>query len=130
MQTRQMRDLSRHWMEQPTTSRRGFLRRAGITGAVTAGLIGVSEVAGLSPASAQGSGSVQRFKVSEGGIQLLRPGESPNCCSCGNYVYCQCGGCCPSGTCCYHVSGCCGTVRLCLPRPSRGCTGSTGCLCC
>ncbi len=55
---------------QVATSRRGFLRRAGITGAAVAGMIGLADIAGLSPALA-GSQSVRRYKLSGGSIRPL-----------------------------------------------------------
>ncbi len=129
MRRQQSRALSSGTTTHAATSRRGFLRRAGITSAVAAGIIGAADVAGLSPAFADNQGSM-RYKVTGRTTRVLGPGASPSCCSCGNFFSCQCGGCCPPGTCCYHVSGCCGTFHVCLTRPRNGCSGSVGCYCC
>jgi hypothetical protein len=121
--------------EHDSTSRRGFLRKAGITGAAAVGMIGLADMIGLSPAHASTSTkassqkTVQRFTFTDEGLRLVGADVSPECCSCGNFFQCQCGGCCPSGTCCYHVSGCCGTFHVCLP-PGNGCPGRVACVCC
>lgn len=84
-------------------SRRQFLRRAGITGALTAGLLGTAEVTGLS--SALASPSQPR------GHQAKR--------SCGSFCkytyspgHCGPNGAkCPPGSCCFYQSGGCCTNR-------------------
>jgi hypothetical protein len=113
---------------QAAVSRRGFLRRAGITGAVAAGLVGIADVAGLSPAHASTKAPV-RYKITGQTIRAMRPDEPANCCSTGGFFHCECNGCCPAGYCCYHVSGCCGSRHVCLLRPGS-CSGSTGIVCC
>jgi hypothetical protein len=128
MRRRQAHTLSNDTTTQAAVSRRGFLRRAGITGAVAAGLIGVADVAGLSSASAasqSNSGSKVTGRTTTRGVAT-----NSNCSSCGGFFSCQCNVCCPPGYCCYHVSGCCGSHHVCLTRPSGGCAGSFKCIFC
>jgi hypothetical protein len=91
------------------TSRRQFLRRAGLAGALSAAVIGGAEVMGLSSASAVTKRANRpRYRV-EGG-------QSPDVCTgfC-NYTYtprqCNGGKSCPSGQCCFTFTcgGTCGT---------------------
>jgi hypothetical protein len=86
------------------TSRRGFLRRAGITGALAAGFIGTAEVAGLSTALAARSGPGTR-RIPFPCQSICKFVYSPGRCAPG-------GGKCPSGSCCFYQSGsCCAANR-------------------
>jgi hypothetical protein len=91
------------------SSRRQFLRRAGVTGALSAAVIGCAEVVGLSSAFASTKHPARpRYRV--------QGGASPDICTgyC-NYTYtpykCNGGKACPSGQCCfaYSCAGTCGT---------------------
>lgn len=126
---------------QAETSRRGFLRRAGITGAVAAGLLGVADVAGVSPAFA-GRASIY-VKLKHGDYALKNgkyvflghgavPTKCPTCSECGHYESCNCGGCCPPGTCCIvYPRTCCGSNHRCVTRPPGGCGAILqSCICC
>jgi anaerobic selenocysteine-containing dehydrogenase len=85
--------------DQPDTSRRQFLRRAGITAAVTAALAGTADVAGMSSAFA----AAQRKNHSYGA-------SSRRCCVSCTYTpfHCNGGKACPSGECCFHCYHNCG----------------------
>ena len=111
--------------EQAETSRRGFLRRAGLTGAVAAGFVGIADVTGLSSALAAASPKLTGQKHAHGEVlQGLEPGEDASGARRSDYcVYqsCNCHGCCPSGTCCYYCTGNCGNFHTCFRRPSGGC---------
>jgi anaerobic selenocysteine-containing dehydrogenase len=82
------------------SSRRDFLRRAGMAGALAAGLAGGAELLGMSSASAATQRRVR--KVSQGRsdapcTETYRCVQSPG----------KCGGPCqPSGHCCYTCTGC------------------------
>lgn len=88
------------------SSRRQFIKRAGLTGALTAAVIGGAEVAGLTPALAS-----SRRSDHPG-----HRGGSPKVCT-GNCTYtytprqCNGGKSCPSGQCCftYQCAGSCGS---------------------
>jgi hypothetical protein len=87
--------------EAPRYSRRDFLRRAGVTGALAAGLAGGADLLGISSAMASTHHGAKR------------PGRSPNA-PCTQAYHCQqtpgqCRGgtaCTPSGHCCYTCRGC------------------------
>lgn len=84
--------------DQPDTSRRQFLRRAGITAAVTAALAGTADVAGMSSAFA-----AAKHKNRHGA------GSNSCCVSC-TYTPRQCNGgkSCASGECCFYCYHNCG----------------------
>lgn len=80
-------------------SRRAFLRRAGVAGALTAGLAGGADLLGMSAAGA----ATRRSAASQRGRQAAKP-------SCLGYNctldYGGCGQPChPSGHCCYYCVG-------------------------
>jgi hypothetical protein len=105
---------------QGDTSRRSFLRRAGLMSAAAAAFVGGADVLGLTPASA-----------------ATRSGARNNCvcpASC-TYVACGCrgafhaasNGCCDSGWCCYHCNQptrCGGGYHACLSRSWTHCAPS------
>jgi hypothetical protein len=106
-------------------SRRGFLRKAGITGAVASGVLGAAEIAGLSPALAAKARS--RGHATWTGGRLLAAGEATPDCNCTatcTYQSCNCNGCCPAGTCCYHCNGSCGSFKSCFTRLGTTCPGT------
>ncbi len=80
-----------HEDDQPDTSRRQFLRRAGITAAVAAALSGTAEAVGISSAFAAAKGPNRRY-----------------CCISYTYspYHCNGGRACPSGQCCFYYVGC------------------------
>jgi hypothetical protein len=84
--------------EPKLTSRRHFLRRAGITSALAAAIVGGADMAGLSSASAGTRGT---NKACNSRCQYTyTPGRcAPN------------GGSCPSGSCCYYQCGPCCVCR-------------------
>ena len=109
-----------HESEPLSTSRRNFLRRAGITGAVAAAFIGTAEVTGLSSAMAAANQRSSKRNNS--------PDSCPDKCI---YTYTpeRCGGQCPSGSCCYHqssTSDCCVNRFNCI----AGHCGSNFSVCC
>lgn len=90
--------------------RRNFLRRIGLTGAIAAGLVGVADVAGVSPTMAAQRGT-------------NRTSDAPATC-CWNCVFthCGCNGCCPAGYCCYVCTtskGTCSSYNQCCPRTNN-----------
>ena len=93
--------------------RRQFLRRAGITAALTAAVVGGADLAGLTAASAKVRPSSRK--------------RSPDtCCVTAVYSPFQCrpdGAACPSGECCFHLlySGCSGETD------HFACLGGVGC---
>lgn len=102
--------------------RRAFLRKAGITGAMTAAVVGVADMAGLTSASAASRkpGAVPAgFTVSLGS-----PDSAASSSSC-TFVHCGCGTngrtCCSPGLCCYHCSGNCVSGKICLSRSTTHC---------
>jgi hypothetical protein len=105
---------------QSAMARRGFLRMTGITTAVTAGILGVADVAGLSPAFADSQ------QQPTGRVTSLPRPASASCCWYGSYSGCNCSGCCPPGSCCYVWPAGCGKkgFHSCCARPSGGCSGS------
>jgi hypothetical protein len=86
------------YSEEPT--RRHFLRRAGLMGAVTAAFIGGADLAGI-PAHASVRSNKQR--------------TSPDTGCCIDYTWApgHCGTC-PSGECCFHAVGCNANDYLCV----------------
>lgn len=102
--------------EAEGTSRRQFLRRAGVTGALTAAVIGGAEVTGLTSAFAS-------TKSANRPLYRLEGVNSPDVCTgfC-NYTYtprqCNGGRPCPPGYCCftYTCGGTCGsgTHKACI----------------
>lgn len=85
-------------------TRRNFIRRAGIIGGITAAFIGTADLAGMSSAMAS------RKKQSSA--------AEPCCFSC-TFDPGHCGGTCPSGSCCFHCVGSCGSeYTQCLTRPN------------
>lgn len=124
---RRAHGLAARGTEQAVTSRRSFLRRAGITGAVAAGFVGVADVTGLSSTRAAASPGSRGQKHTHGEVlHGYEPGEAASGARRSDYcVYqsCNCHGCCPSGTCCYYCTGNCGTFHTCFRKPSGGCGG-------
>jgi hypothetical protein len=108
--------------EKHATTRRNFLRRAGITGAAAAALIGGADLAGLTPAYARS----QKARAGARG-KTACAGCSYGC----TYTPGKCGGC-GTGGCCFTCTGSCGTLRQCHPcsdRPAYNLcidSGSTG----
>ncbi|HEY7143650.1 MAG TPA: hypothetical protein VH637_05330 [Streptosporangiaceae bacterium] len=103
-----MGDHQRHRSQDPSvgegSTRRHFLRRAGISGAIAAALVGVTDAAGLSQALA----STKRPQNCGGGNQFCA--YSPRQCNGGKA--------CPPGYCCYHCTGCGGNYFSCIPTGS------------
>ncbi|HEY7144864.1 MAG TPA: hypothetical protein VH637_11495 [Streptosporangiaceae bacterium] len=100
------------------SSRRDFLRRAGMTGALAAGLAGGAELLGLSAASASAHQRSRKAGAQASCLLFMTCRQSPGACPGGP--------CHPSGHCCYTCTGC-GTVRVscrntCSPSFSLCCT--------
>lgn len=101
----------RHGSHEPGTSRRAFLRRAGLAGAAATALIGVTDVAGLS----------QAFASSR---RPIRPTSRPRNCGGGSQTcrynpgHCNGGRPCSKGWCCYTCTGACGTHTSCIETGS------------
>ena len=91
--------VSAYERDVEATSRRHFLRRAGITGALTAGFIGTAEVAGLSSAFAARSRPLNS-KIPDPCQSICKYVYSPGRCG-------PNGAKCPSGSCCFYQSGAC-----------------------
>ena len=91
--------VSAYERDVEATSRRHFLRRAGITGALTAGFIGTAEVAGLSSAVAARSRPLNS-KIPDPCQSICKYVYSPGRCG-------PNGAKCPSGSCCFYQSGAC-----------------------
>lgn len=91
--------------EAPGHSRRDFLRRAGVTGALAAGLIGGADLLGMSSAMASTHHGAKRTGRSPGPCtETYQCRQTPG----------QCGGpCSPSGHCCYTCTGCGVTQKGC-----------------
>jgi hypothetical protein len=91
--------------DQPDTSRRQFLRRAGLAGAVAAALAGTADLAGMSSA------------LAAAGQQNHQHGTNRrNCCLSCVYTpgHCNGGRPCPSGQCCFRcTNNCGGTTTMC-----------------
>jgi hypothetical protein len=97
-------------------TRRHFLRRTGIMGAVTAAFIGGADLAGISAQA-----SVKSNK------RRMGPAVPEVCCI--DYTWapdhCNGGHPCPSGECCFHATGCTTPTYMCLP--SSNCKDYTKC---
>lgn len=102
--------MSDHASAEEGSTRRHFLRRAGITSAVAAALVGVADVAGVSQALA--------------GTRRRNCGHGSQTCT---YAprHCNGGNPCPPGNCCYHCVGCGGNHYTCIPTGS--CKSFTAC---
>lgn len=105
--------------EDRAHTRRSFLRRAGIAGALAAGLAGGAELAGMSPAYAR-SHKARTRNSKAGGVQTGRCQCSYSC----SYTPGQCGNC-GTGNCCFSCTSHCGNFKQCnscSKRPSyAGC---------
>lgn len=101
---------------QPDTSRRQFLRRAGLAGAAAAALAGTADLAGMSSAlAAVGHKGNKRGK------------NDRMCCLSCTYTpfHCNGGRACPSGQCCFYcVNSCGGASHMCL---SHSCNNWSNC---
>lgn len=87
-------------------TRRNFIRRAGIAGGIMAAVIGTADLAGMSSAVAS---SKKQSTAAE-----------PCCFTCTfDPGHCNGGAACPSGSCCFHCVGSCGSeYTQCLTRPN------------
>jgi hypothetical protein len=111
-------------------ARRTFLRKAGITGAVTAAFIGAADVIGLGSASAAGKPGPRQASLN---AQSGPPGDiTPDASITCTHFSCGCGNngstCCPSTSCCYHCSGICASGRICV-EPGGSCPSSLTLFC-
>lgn len=112
------------------TSRRQFLRRAGITAALTAAVAGGADLAGMSAASAKVRTPGQ--KRSPG---LFRTGKNrgpDTCCVVATYSPYKCnpyGHACESGECCFYLaySGCSGETNHYACLGGEGCSSFSEC---
>lgn len=104
-------------------SRRNFLRKAGLMGAVAAALTGGAEVVGLTPASAAGRTNCTCYGAC-----------TRASCHCYGDAHAGSDGCCKSGYCCYectttHGCGGIGSYTICISRSASHCdTHYTYCL--
>jgi hypothetical protein len=90
--------------EDRGSSRRQFLRRAGVAGALGAALVGGAEMTGLSSALASSK----------------KTGKPQACARTCVYTYtprqCNGGKSCPGGECCFTASGPCCSGKVCMAR--------------
>jgi hypothetical protein len=103
-------ELDRHEAEHGKVrlSRRAALRRTGSVGLMAALGVGIMEVVGASPASAQQASAKQITHIGSQGTTSIGTGESSPaaCCVTAHLAYLQCGNPCPSGQWCYSIHGC------------------------
>jgi hypothetical protein len=98
-----------HLREEAGSTRRHFLRRAGITGALAAAFVGAADAAGLGKALASTSRRC--------GHGILTCTYTPRQCNGGRP--------CSPGWCCYHCVGPCENVHTCIATGQ--CKSFTGC---
>jgi hypothetical protein len=102
-------------------SRRTALRRTGSVGLMAALGVGIMEVFGASPASAQQASAKQGsakqiIHIDSQGTTSVGTGESAPaaCCVTAYLAFGQCGNPCPSGQWCYSINGCGLAGKYCL----------------
>jgi hypothetical protein len=110
-------DYSNRDEGQQAPTRRSFLRRTGIIGAVTAAFIGGADLAGLSAHA-----SVKSNK------RRTDPAVPDVCCISYTWApgHCNGGHSCPSGQCCFHAVNCAPSMYACLD--SSSCADFTRCI--
>jgi hypothetical protein len=113
-------------LSQVSGARRKFLRQAGMGGAATAALLGLTEVAGLPSARATAKSSARDPRpaksktVHHTGTHATGPAVDTPCgtmslfCSPGN-----CGAACPHGSWCFLFAGCSSAGNMCMPGSCR-----------